>query len=656
MPSFFRPHSLLLGFFLLLSACAVSQPKPNTGSKNKKANEFFFKALEEANFGKFTEALDLLDKALKKDDNFVDAYAFKGDILYKQGKFSEAELCFKTALEKNPDAYEVHLYLGEMYFDTKRYEEAEASLNSYLATPGLSEARRYRATRYRDNAAFAKEAVKNPVPFTPKNAGPSINSESREYFPGITVDGEYFIFTRVVGQNRNEDFFYCKKINDTTWGPAINLGAPVNTEENEGSVSVSADGQFIFFTSCNRSKKNTLQGRQNGAHPREIFPGCDLYYSRLEGTKWSIPRHMGSVINSNQWESTPSLSFDGLNLYFASKREGGYGGSDIWVSTFENGRFGEPVNLGPEVNTIGNEETPFIHPDNQTLYFSSDGKPGMGGYDFYVSRRKDDGSWDTPQNLGYPINTGGDEKGLMVNSKGELAYYSSDNRPDSYGAIDIYQFELPAQFKPQKLNYAKAIVLDDETGQPLEASAELFKLSDGSKVIATSTNTETGSFLVVLQANQDYALNISKEGYLFHSENFSLSQGSKDKPFELVVRLKKIKAGTNVVLKNVFYDVNSFELRKESQVELDKLASFLEANPAMKIEIGGHTDNTGNAAANQKLSENRAKSVMEYLIAKGIAANRLSYKGYGATKAIADNASEEGRQLNRRTEYKIISN
>ena len=612
------------------------------------------KAIEFYNFQQPEEALKEIDFALKKDDGYIDAMLLRADILKTLKRYEESQEMYDKVLAMNLKLPEVYLYMGEMQFQATWYEKASSSLGKYLESnpQGI---KKKMAESLKANAEFAAVAIKNPVPFEPKNMGSAINTNESEYFPGITADGEFFIFTRRIttGGMPQEDFYLSRKVNDTTWGPAYNLGPPVNTPENEGSVSISTDGQFIFFTACNRLKKYTLQGRENGARPQEVFPSCDLYFSRLEGDKWSIPRHLGSKVNSLEWESTPTLSFDGLTLYFASTRKGGLGGSDIWKCVWEGNGFSEPINLGPTINTEGNEQTPFIHPDNQTLYFSSDGRPGMGKFDFYFSRLGEDGEWQTPENLGYPINTAGDEKGLLVDRSGKLAYFSSDERPEGKGGVDIYQFELYKEARPQLLSYVKATVVDDETGEPLSASAELMSLLTGESVITTSTNPKTGSFLVVLKANSNYALNVRKEGYLFHSENFSLAQSGETDPFLIEVRLKKLKVNQNVVLKNVFYDVDSYELKPESRVELEKLVEFLQVQKSVTIEIGGHTDNTGNPTSNQKLSENRAKSVYDYLVSKGIDPKRLSYKGYGSSKPIADNDSEEGRQKNRRTEYRV---
>ncbi|MDX5320636.1 MAG: OmpA family protein [Bacteroidota bacterium] len=649
-----NPGTWLLAFFLVLSSCAVSQPSSKTDTKNKKAREFFMQALQYYNFRQTDEALQAIDKALNKDSKYLDALMLKGDILKTLKRYEESQQTFDAILAITDDLPEVYLYMGEMQFAAGWYEKSKNSLETFLASKPR-DSKKELAENLLANANFAFTAVQNPVPFDPQNMGDHINSKNSEYFPGITADGEFFIYTRRLdGQMPQEDFYISRLQADGSWGPSYNLGPPVNTAENEGSVSISTDGQFIFFAACNRARKNTLQGREGLGNPMDFYPGCDLYFSRLEGDKWSIPRHLGNVVNSREWESTPSLSFDGLTVYFASTRPGGFGGSDIWKAQWEGSGFGMPINLGPTINTPGNEQTPFIHPDNQTLYFSSNGRPGMGGFDFYYSRTNDSGNWQEPMNLGYPINTSGDEKGLLVNRSGTLAYFSSDDRPEGKGGVDIYQFELYPEARPQVLSYVKAIVVDDETGEPLAATAELLSLETGSTVLKTSTNAKTGSFLIVLKANSDYALNVAKEGYLFHSENFALKQSAETDPFIIEVRLKKLKVDEHVVLNNVFFDVDKYDLKSESRVELDKLVDFMNANPSLKIEIGGHTDNTGNPGANQKLSEDRARSVYAYLVEKGINANRLRFKGYGANKPIATNDSEEGRKKNRRTEYRII--
>jgi outer membrane protein OmpA-like peptidoglycan-associated protein len=646
-----RGHLLFFMSFFLLASAAFAQPGINTDTKNNKAREHFIKAVNAINRGESEAALEEVEKALRKDPAYLDALMLRGDVLRVLKRYEASGESYRAALSLNSKLVDVHLYLAEMQFEAGWFDKSAVSAEVFLKTnPG--EKKKLQAEKILRNSQFSVSAVENPVPFEPVNMGDNINTASHEYFPGITADGKYFIFTRRLDQGRSHEDFFISRSADSTWGPAYNLGPPVNTMENEGSVSISTDGQFIFFAACDRLKRNTLQGKDSKA-PHEVFPGCDLYYTRLEGDKWGIPRHLGYEVNSPQWESTPSLSFDGLSLYFSSTRPGGYGGSDIWMSRFENGRFQAPVNLGPKINTAGNEQTPFIHPDDQTLYFSSDGWPGMGDFDFYYSRRDDKGDWGAATNLGYPINTANAEKGLLVNRSGDLAYFSSDSRPEGKGGVDLYQFDLYPGARPQELSYVKALVVDDITGEPLSASALLLDLADARPVIQTSTNSKTGEFLIVLQADKDYALNVSKEGYLFHSENFALRSSSQKDPFLIVVRLKKLAVDQRVVLKNVFFGVDAYALEEESKAELDKLVEFMERHPGIKIELGGHTDNTGNRQNNQKLSEQRAKSAYDYLVSRGVGSGRLSYQGFGDTKPLADNNTEEGRRQNRRTEYRI---
>ena len=336
-----------------------------------------------------------------------------------------------------------------------------------------------------------------------------------------------------------------------------------------------------------------------------------------------------------------------------SNRKGGYGGMDIWKCYIkDDNTWSEPVNLGSKINTSGNEMSVFIHPDNQTLYFSSNGHPGMGKDDLFLSRTDESGEWGEPQNLGYPINTPGDEWRLVVNAKGDKAYYASD-RPGGYGLLDLYVFDLPANEKPQTVTYFKGKVYDALSKLPLGARFELIDLNTGKQVTLSYANNTTGEFLVCLPPNKNYGLNVSKDGYLFYSENFDLSTYKSAEPFQADVPLVSLKPGSKMILKNIFFETAKFNLKDQSKFELNKLIAFLNNNSAIKIEIGGHTDNIGDKKSNQLLSENRAKAVYEYLIAAKIPAERLTYNGYGDRQPIADNKTEVGRAKNRRTEFMI---
>jgi outer membrane protein OmpA-like peptidoglycan-associated protein len=342
-----------------------------------------------------------------------------------------------------------------------------------------------------------------------------------------------------------------------------------------------------------------------------------------------------------------------------SNRKGGKGGMDIWKCSLKGfsewGRpiWGNPVNLGDSVNTPGNEMSPFIHSDGKTLYFASDYWPGMGGYDIFYCHQKNDSVWSSPQNIGYPINSHKDEQGLVVDASGLNAYYSSD-RPGSKG-MDIYSFELYKNARPNPVSYIKGKVVDEDTGLPVCAKVELIDLDNSKSVIKGESCWEKGEFLMCLPLGKEYAFNISKEGYLFYSDNFKLREITNIiDPYILDIKLKKIKIGSSVVLRNIFFNTGSFELLPESKIELQKLIDFLNLNKSLIIEIGGHTDNVGRADLNLKLSESRAKEVYKYLMSQNIDPARMKYMGYGLTMPVGPNDTPEGRALNRRTEFRII--
>ena len=481
------------------------------------------------------------------------------------------------------------------------------------------------------------EAMAHPVAFKPVNLGPEINTADDEYLPTATADESTLIFTRKI--NNNEDFY--KSVNrDGKWQTATYLSDQINTPQyNEGAQSISQDGKYLFFTGCNRP---------------DGLGRCDIYVSQKKGNDWSKPFDLSPPVNSPAWESQPSISADGRTLYFASNRKGGYGGYDLWKSTLTSKGWGEPENLGPNINTAYDEQSPFIHADDSTLYFSSNGWPGLGGKDLFVSRLSKDGVWQKPENMGYPINSSGDENGLSVTANGTYAFFSSDNL-NGFGGFDIYSFELPKSLRPLMVTYVKGTVVDSKSKQPLEVSVEITDLEKNKMVYEGYSDPSQGDFLATLTPGKNYGLNISRSGYLFYSQNFSLTGHEVKTPFDITVLLQQIELGSKAVLNNIFFDTNKFNLKPESVSELQKLVEFLNLNPAVHIEISGHTDNVGNDQINQKLSEDRAKAVYIYLISNKINPARLVYKGYGKTQPIAPNTTEDGRKKNRRTEFKIIA-
>jgi outer membrane protein OmpA-like peptidoglycan-associated protein len=341
-------------------------------------------------------------------------------------------------------------------------------------------------------------------------------------------------------------------------------------------------------------------------------------------------------------------------MYFVSNRKGGYGGYDIWKSTLTEKGWGTPENMGPEINTQFDEQSPFIHPDDSTFYFCSNGWPGLGNKDLFVSRLGNDGKWKKPENLGYPINSSGDENGLTLTANGEYAFFASNNLK-GFGGYDIYTFQLPINLRPNMVTYVKGRVLDGKTNKPLESAIEIIDLQNNVPVYQDYSSEDQGEFLATIAGGKNYALNISKEGYLFYSDNFSLIGHNAKNAFNISVSLSPIELGGKVILKNIFFDTNKFDLKAESKAELQKIIEFLTLNPTVHIEISGYTDDIGNDQANQLLSENRAKSVYSYLTTNNINASRLVYKGYGKTEPIAPNTNDENRSKNRRTEFKIIA-
>ena len=468
--------------------------------------------------------------------------------------------------------------------------------------------------------------------------GDSINTDVSEYYPTITIDGNKLIYTRRVN-HFNEDFYESNKVNGS-WTKAMSLPGNINTNQNEGAQNISQDGQWLIFTGCN-------------------FPdghgSCDLYISYLTPDGWSTPENMGDSINTEYWESAPSLSPDKRDLYFSSQQPDGYGGSDIYVSHRQlNGKWSLPENLGPTVNTIGDEGSPFIHADNQTLYFTSNGHPGYGDNDLFVTRKGPKGTWSKPENLGYPINTIENEGSLVIAANGKTAYYASD-RADSRGGLDLYSFEMREDIRPAQTLWVKGKVFDRQSHKGLPSSVVLTDLST-QQIISNLQTDETGNYLITLPKGKDYAFNVKRKGYLFFSENFPLSHEQGDTVFNIDIPLQPIEANAATVLKNIFFETNKYELKPESQTELDQVVQLLKDNPSLHIQISGHTDNSGKTTDNKTLSENRARAVTAYLITKGITQTRLAFKGFGDTVPLADNATQEGRAKNRRTELKVISN
>jgi len=629
---------LLAYFFCLISRAQWYDPE----KVNKKANDLNEQAYAEAQDRNFAMAIKHLNDAIAIEPKFVDAYLSRSNIHAELKDYAASVADFEIALHMDSIYSKTFLLPYSISLaGAGRFQQALDAVNEFLSNPKLNErsikAGNYRKSTYSFAIEYEKKHPAKDYIFSPKNLGENINSSDLEYFPSLTIDGSKMIFTRRV---KSDEDFYESDLSNGNWSKAKPLEGRVNTNLNEGAQNISQDGSLLVFTGCN--------------YP-EGEGSCDLYYSAKTNTGWSEPQNMGRAINTEFWESSPSLSPDKKDLYFSSNRPGGYGGKDIWVShRNSSGRWSEPENLGPEVNTNADEGCPFMHADNKTLYFNSNGHIGYGSTDLFLSRKSDDGSWSEPENLGYPVNTIDDEGSLIVAADGRTAYYASDRGTDNKGGLDIYTFQLREDVRPIKTLWVKGRVFNKKTKEGLPSAVELADVNSH-RLISKIQTDEDGNYLVTLPVGATYAFNVNRKGYLFYSDNFSLTVPSEDAAFIKDIPLQPIEAGAVIVLKNIFFDTKDFNLKPASAGELDNVVKLLNENPNLKIQISGHTDNVGQPKDNLLLSDNRAKAVVNYLVSKGIDVKRLSYKGFGADKPVADNSTENGRALNRRTELSIVS-
>ncbi|MCS6981789.1 MAG: tetratricopeptide repeat protein, partial [Flavobacteriales bacterium] len=534
----------------------------NLSSNNKKALRCFEDGRTYYQNGRLDDAEQQFLKAIQEDPRFVEAYLLLGDVMADKKQTAKALIYYKQAIELKPDLFpKIHFVVANLERRLGHFAEAARYYENYLHYARDKDTLRNPEVRGALRAVMIADSImRQPVDFRPENLGDQVNTAAAEYQPSLTADESLLVFTRLVPADKagcpiltdkwSEDFFVSESQNGL-WKRARNLGPPLNTPCNEGSQALSPDGRYMFFTACNR--KDGL-GR------------CDIYWSKRVGNGWSEPKNLGPPVNTSHWESQPSFASDGKTLYFVSNAPGGYGKSDIYYSELQpDGSWSKPVNLGPVINTPGEENSPFIHPDNKTLYFASDYHPGLGGQDFFVSRRLPDGSWSKPRNLGYPINSPADERSLIVTADGRWAYFASD-KGEGFGDYDLYRFELPSLLAPEPVTYFKGIITDKKTGRPVEARFELTDLSTHQVVAAATSDPLTGSFLVCLPLFRNYALTASAPGYLFYSDHFELAQvATADQPFLRTVHLSPIETQESIILKNVFFDFNKAELNPASR-------------------------------------------------------------------------------------------
>lgn len=647
-------RNILTALLVALSCIVHAQPGAYT-SKDKGAIKRYEAGVDCMRGHKWACAEGEFTKAANADAGFAEPRLMLAELYEQQGKDAEAMTRYREVMAIAPRLFPVaQLHLADLEFRAGHYADAEKNYKAYMQVE-KEPLRKARAQLGLDNCAFAAQAVQRPVPFEPKNLGPSVNTADPEYYPCVTADDGTLIFTRRVKEpsiavyGMQEDFYVSQRSPGGEWKSAAPV-TTVNTKQyNEGAGTLTPDGRFIIFTKC-ATEDGSYGGGLRG------LGSCDLFISRRIGERWTEPVNLGPPVNSRNWESQPSMASDGRTLYFVRGMHGGGGmrSMDIYSSVMQSdGSWSKPEKLGDNVNTPHQEESVQIHPDGRTLYFSSNGHPGMGGLDIFVSRKQDDGAWGPATNLGWPINTGADENSVLVSASGEIAYFASD-RAGGHGDLDLYSFELYPEARPLPVNYISGRVTDKNTGKPVEAEVELYDLATGQLATAAYSDPASGAFLVCLPAGRSYALNAHAEGYLFFSQNYDLQAGTPEAPYTLNVPLSPIVAGSVIALRNVFFNTASYDLLPASYAELAKLRQLMVTNASLRIELGGHTDNVGNDAANQKLSEQRANAVRDHLIAQGIEAARITAKGYGESRPVATNDTEEGRALNRRTEVTVL--
>lgn len=632
----------MLILILLLILPVLAQVPLST--KSQKAIELYQEADNYRVRGQNQEAIRLLNQALDKDKNFAEAYYRLGLVYMTLKNYPVAISNFEKGLSLTTDARKQKVYwydLGEAYLITGQYDQAIAYLTDFIRVENQNRQKANQAEQLLQSARFSKENATAKANYQVKELSDTVNRFVLQYFPVLTADQQELIFTRRIGNTSeyDEDLVISRKDDQGRWTIPVSVSDKINSTLNEGTCTISADGRKIIFTSC--------VGRQS-------YGSCDLYESIKMGSEWSVPKNLGPNLNSNEWESQPSLSADGRTLYFVSDRKGGFGRRDIWISRLdESGNWSKAMNLGEPVNTMYDEISPFIHANGRVLYFASKGHTGFGGYDIFFTEKRET-SWTVPVNAGKPINDHEDQFALFITADGKKGYYSHEVPSTDGSRSRIYEINIPEDQQIQyKSNYVKGIVTDSKTNKPLKSRIELVNLATKSVEFIVESDSVTGQYLIVLTQGSEYALYSTSKGYLFNSSNFNYSDVTRFEPIVMDIRLDPVARGSSVVLNNIFFETDKYELQQKSLTELQKVVRFLEENPVVSIQITGHTDNTGNAAYNQQLSEKRAQAVYNYLIAEGISDKRLSWKGFGQGRPKASNDTEEGRQLNRRIEFSI---
>jgi OmpA-OmpF porin, OOP family len=641
---FFNLRWLMKNIFFLLFCLPFSL---STFAQNpEKARIYYQQANIAFSERKMDKGIELMEKAIDKDPNYAEAY-FRLGSLYNDllADPDKAMPYYEKALQIKPDYQPfagAYFTVGMYELHEGHYDKAKPYFEQFLTFKPLKDSQIREAKRMIATCDFARETMKNPLTFKPSPLKNTVNKFQLQYFPALTADRQTLVFTaRQSNRLDSDENLMISTQKNGEWQAPVSISPEINTAFNEGTGSISADGRTLVFTCC--------QGREG-------YGSCDLFVSYKKGENWSDPVNMGPKINTMAWESQPSLSADGRQLFFASDRRGGLGKRDVWVSLLDDeGYWQTPVNLGINVNTPYDDLSPFIHVNGKTLYFSSAGQTGLGGFDLF-STEKIRGSWTKAENLGYPINDHLDQVSLFVTSDGKKGYYTHEQRENRQLMRSLlYEFDIPESIRVKySSDFLKGLVYDAKTSQKLEARIELYDVAADSLVAVMSSDPKSGNYLTVLTEGSEYALYINKAGYLFKSLYFNFLEKKDREPLVIDIPLIPIETGAKESLRNLFFATNEYKLEGKSKVEINKIVRFMNEYPGIILEISGHTDDVDTEVYNKELSLKRAKEIYDYLLRAGINDLRLKFAGYGESQPCVPNTSDANRALNRRIEFKVL--
>ena len=630
---------------ILVLIFAVEQLQAQYSSVNKKALKWYRQAEEAYKLKDNNKALTLLTRVTKKDSLFIEAWLLKADVLTTTGENNNAIMAYCRALAIDsaffPPAW---FFMGNLMMSAGNYAQATGAFKTFLEISDTSPTLKEKARQQLLRVEAVRKLTENPVEVTITKLDSLINTPEDEYVNYVSTGNNQLVFTRKTRLSVHEkgeasylEQFYTSAKQNNVWQQPATMNLPWAENKNVGAMSLTADGKDIFFTGC---RWPDGVGR------------CDLYTSHLHDSVWQNPVNLGRTVNSSEWESQPFVSADGRYLLFSSNRPGGYGGSDIWMSVkLKKNRWSPPLNLGDSINTAGNEMAPFLYADNKTLVFSSDGHPGMGKQDLFISRKNQTGIWTRAENIGYPVNTRHSEINLIYSLDGKHAWLSSNRESGNY---NIFEIPVYPKIKPGKILFFKGKVIDAETEKPLSSKIILTDVVTGRELSSRYSTNDDGFFLMVMEPRKSYAFNILAKGYLMLSDKLVPGENLPDSiNSSKIFHLTPIQHGGTFSLNNIYFKSDSPELNGRSFAELTKLVEFLNLNSTIKLEIRGHTDSIGDKNYNVALSLQRAKSVFTYLTTHGITLERLSYRGFGALQPVENNNTEEGRAKNRRVEIVV---